>query len=164
MKRASLMPAGIPIGIATLAAFATAMVGGTITDLGPWYDSLIKPAFTPPRPVFPIAWTTIFALCAIAGVVAWRASRTSRTSDTVIGLFALNGFLNILWSLIFFRMQRPDWAFWELCLLWLSIATLIVYCGRISRLSAVLLLPYITWVTVAGALNWEIVRLNAPFG
>lgn len=108
MKRASLMPAGIPIGIATLAAFATAMVGGTITDLGPWYDSLIKPAFTPPRPVFPIAWTTIFALCAIAGVVAWRASRTSRTSDTVIGLFALNGFLNILWSLIFFRMQRPD--------------------------------------------------------
>ena len=45
----------------------------------------------------------------------------------------------------------------------MTIATLIVYCGRLSRLSAVLLLPYIAWVTAAGALNWEIVRLNAPF-
>lgn len=153
----------VPIGIASLAAFGVAMLGGTITDLGPWYEALAKPHFTPPRPVFPIAWTTIFALAAIAGVSAWRAAQDSRTSDTVIGLFALNGFLNILWSLLFFRMQRPDWAFYELVLLWLSVALLIGYCGRFSRTAALLLLPYIIWVTAAGVLNWEVVRLNAPF-
>lgn len=154
----------VPIGIASLAAFGVAMLGGTITDLGPWYESLAKPDFTPPRPVFPIAWTTIFALAAIAGVSAWRAAKDSRTSDTLIGLFALNGFLNLLWSLLFFRMQRPDWAFYELIVLWLSIAALIVYCGRVSRTASLLLVPYLVWVTAAGALNWEVVRLNAPFG
>lgn len=154
----------VPIAIASLAAFGVAMLGGTITDLGPWYESLIKPDITPPRPVFPIAWTTIFALTAIAGVSAWRAAPNSRVSDTVIGLFALNGFLNILWSLLFFRMQRPDWAFYELVVLWLSIAALIVYCGRFSRTAALLLVPYLVWVSAAGVLNWEVVRLNAPFG
>ncbi len=153
-----------PIVVAALAAVGVAAIGGTITELGPWYDSLAKPAWTPPRPVFPIAWTTIFTLAAIAGVSAWRAAPNARAAEMVIGLFALNGFLNILWSLLFFRIQRPDWAFYELVALWLSIAALIVVCWRHSRLAGALLLPYLVWVTIAGALNWEVVRLNGPFG
>lgn len=81
-----------------------------------------------------------------------------------MGLFALNGFLNISWSLIFFRLQRPDWAFYEVILLWLSILALIVYCGRFSKTAAALLVPYLAWVSFAGALNWAVVQLNAPFG
>lgn len=154
----------LPVGVAVLAATLVAVLGGTITDLGPWYESLHKPALTPPRPVFPIAWTTIFALAAVAAVSAWRAAPNSRISDTVIGLFALNGFLNVLWSLLFFRLQRPDWAFVELILLWLSITLLIGYCLRLSRPAALLLLPYLAWVTAAGLLNWGVVQLNAPFG
>lgn len=154
----------MPVAVALLAALGVAFIGGTITDLGPWYEGLVKPDWTPPRPVFPIAWTLIFALCAVAGVTAWRKAPNAKAADTVIGLFALNGFLNIGWSLLFFRMQRPDWAFFELVLLWLSILALIVYCGRISRLSGLLLVPYIAWVTIAGALNWQVYQLNAPFG
>jgi tryptophan-rich sensory protein len=109
-------------------------------------------------------WTSIFALTALAAVAAWRNAPNVQTSDMVIGLFALNGFLNILWSLIFFRMQRPDWAFAELLLLWLSVGALMLYCRRLSRLSAWLLLPYLIWVTAAGVLNWQVIELNAPFG
>ena len=141
----------MPIAVALLAALGVAFVGGSITDLGPWYENLAKPHWTPPRPVFPIAWTIIFALAAMAGVTAWRKAPNVQVSDTVIGLFAANGFLNILWSLLFFRMQRPDWAFYELIVLWLSIAVLIVYCWRLSKLSGLLLVPYLAWVTVAGA-------------
>lgn len=154
----------LPVGVASLAALGVALLGGTITDLGPWYESLNKPDWNPPRAVFPIAWTTIFALVAVAAVAAWRAAPNSRMSDTVIGLFALNGFLNVLWSLLFFRLQRPDWAFAELTLLWLSIALMIVYCNRFSRLAALMLVPYIVWVTIAGALNWQIIQLNPAFG
>jgi tryptophan-rich sensory protein len=153
-----------PIVIAALAALGVAMIGGTITELGPWYEGLRRPDWTPSPPVFPIVWTAIFTLAAVAGVSAWRAAPNPRTSDTIIGLFALNGFLNILWSLIFFRLQRPDWAFFELILLWLSIAALIVYCWRVSRLASVLLLPYLIWVSAAGTLNWQVVQLNGPFG
>lgn len=100
----------------------------------------------------------------MSAVYAWRDARTSAEAEWVIGLFALNGFLNITWSLIFFRLQRPDWAFYELIALWLSILVLIVYCGRFSRIAALLLLPYLGWVSFAGALNQAVVALNAPFG
>lgn len=154
----------MPIVIAGLAAVVVAMIGGTITNLGPWYEGLAKPDWTPPRPVFPIAWTIILALAAIAAVTSWRAAATDKVSDTIVGLFALNGFLNLLWSLLFFRMQRPDWAFVEVVALWLSILALVIYCGRQSKLAGVLLLPYLVWVTIAAALNWQIVQLNGPFG
>ena len=153
----------LPIIVAGIVALGIAMLGGTITDLGPWYQGLAKPDWTPPNFLFPVAWTAIFALAAVAAVATWRAAPNSRVADTVIGLFALNGFLNILWSLIFFRMQRPDWAFAELLLLWLSVGALILFCGRYSRLAALALVPYIVWVSIAGALNWSIVELNGPF-
>ncbi|KWV94560.1 TspO protein [Erythrobacter sp. AP23] len=154
----------LPIIVAGVAALGVAMLGATITDLGPWYQALEKPAWAPPDPVFGIAWTLIFALAAVAAVSTWRAAPTTRVADTVIGLFALNGFLNILWSLIFFRIQRPDWAFAELLLLWLSVGALILFCGRYSRLAGFALVPYLIWVTIAGALNWQVIELNGPFG
>jgi tryptophan-rich sensory protein len=79
-------------------------------------------------------------------------------------MFAINAFLNITWSMLFFRIQRPDLAFIELMLLWLSIAALIWYCWRYSRIAAVFFMPYLAWVTFAGALNWAVVDLNGPFG
>jgi tryptophan-rich sensory protein len=79
-------------------------------------------------------------------------------------MFALNGFLNILWSLLFFRLHRPDWALIEVVGLWLSVAALMVVIWRRSMTGAVLLVPYLMWVTFAGYLNMTIVRLNGPFG
>jgi benzodiazapine receptor len=154
----------LPVIVAGVVAIGIALLGMTVTDLGPWYQGLKKPEWNPPDPVFGIVWTLVFTLSAIAAVTSWRAARDVRTADTLIGLFALNGFLNILWSLLFFRMQRPDWAFAELLLLWLSIGALILFCGRQSRVAGLLLVPYLVWVTIAGALNWQIVALNGPFG
>lgn len=150
--------------VAALAAALIAFLGATITDLDGWYRTLEQPGWAPPDYVYGMAWTAIFALIALAGVSAWRRAPTTQASDMLIGLFALNGFLNILWSLLFFRAQRPDWALIELVALWISIAVLIVVCARYSKLAAILLLPYLAWVTVAGMLNWEVVQLNGPFG
>lgn len=154
----------IPVTIATAAAICVAALGATVTDLGPWYQALAKPAWNPPDVAFPIGWTVIYALITVAGITAWRAAPTSAKAESVIGLFALNGFLNISWSLIFFRLQRPDWAFYEVIVLWLSILAMILYCRRFSRGAAVLLVPYLAWVSFAAALNWAVVQLNGPFG
>ncbi|XUU61800.1 TspO/MBR family protein [Erythrobacter sp. HA6-11] len=153
-----------PAVIASIAALAVAMLGATITDLGPWYQGLAKPDWTPPGPAFGIIWTVVFALTAMSGITAWSKAPNGRAADWVISLFALNAFLNILWSLLFFRIQRPDWAMIELGLLWVSIAVLIIFCGRFSRLAAILLVPYLAWVSIAGALNWQVIQLNGPFG
>ena len=153
-----------PVLIAAAAAIVVAVLGGTITDLGPWYESLRKPDWQPPGPAFGIIWTTIYSLTAIAAVLAWRRAPAGQERESLVGLFALNGFLNILWSLLFFRLQRPDWALVEVALLWLSIVALIVFTARHSRLSGMLLTPYLVWVSIATMLNLEIVRLNGPFG
>jgi translocator protein len=144
------------------AAAAIALLGGTLTDLGPWYQGLEKPDWQPPGPAFGIIWTAIFAMAAASGVLAWRSARDAAAREWVIGLFALNGFLNVLWSLLFFRLQRPDWALVEVGALWLSVLLPMVVFFRRSRLASLLLAPYLIWVSIAAFLNLEIVRLNPP--
>jgi len=148
--------------VAATAALVVALIGGSLTDVGPWYQALAKPAWNPPDWAFGVIWTAIFALCAVAGVIAWRAAGAGRRA-WIIGVFCLNGSLNILWSLLFFRLRRPDWALEEVGLFWLSIAILLVFLWRISRTAGALIAPYLVWVTIATVLNYEIVRLNAPF-
>ncbi len=153
-----------PVWVAALAAFGVASVGALMTDLGPWYRSLIQPSFQPPDWAFGPAWTTIFALAAIAGVTAWRQAPDRASREWLLVLFAMNGFLNVFWSLLYFRLHRPDWALYEVGFLWLSVLLLIVVLGRYSRRAAWLLVPYLAWVAFAAALNFESVRLNGPFG
>ena len=152
-----------PVIAAALAAAAVASLGAWITDLGPWYQSLRQPAWKPPDALFGPAWTLIFGLAALAGISAWTHAPNRAGRLRVIWLFALNGLLNVLWSLLFFRLQRPDWALAEVGFLWLSIAALMLCFGPYSKAASWLLVPYIAWVTFAAILNLAIVRLNYPF-
>ena len=149
--------------VAAISATAVAAIGGTMTDLGPWYRSLNKPSWQPPDAAFGPVWTAIFACAAASSVIAWRRARSAATREWIIGLFALNGFLNVLWSLLFFRLRRPDWALIEVAGLWVSILLLILFLLRLSRTASVLLAPYIVWVSIAAALNFAVVRLNPAF-
>ena len=152
-----------PVLVAAAAAMAVAGLGALMTDLGDWYRQLAQPAWKPPDWLFGPAWTTIFALAAAAGASAWRKAPNQASREWMLALFALNGFLNVLWSLLYFRLRRPDWALFEVGLLWLSVLLLIVVLGRYSRAAAWLLVPYLAWITLAGALNWGTVQLNQPF-
>ncbi|MCB1519074.1 MAG: tryptophan-rich sensory protein [Hyphomicrobiaceae bacterium] len=152
-----------PVLAAAALAMFVAVLGGTLTDTGPWYQSLAKPALQPPDWSFGVVWTLLFALVATAGVIAWNAARDRREREWIFALFSLNGFLNVLWSLLFFQARRPDWAMIEVVLLWISILVLMVFLARISRTASLLLLPYLGWVGLAAYLNFEIVRLNGPF-
>lgn len=153
----------LPVIVAALVAALVAEVGMTMTDLGPWYHGLRQPDWAPADAAYGAAWTLIYALTALAGVTAWRASRRTADRELLLGAFAANGFLNIVWSLLFFRMRRPDLAFYEGLLLWVSVAALVWVAARVSRPAALLLLPYLAWVTFALTLNFAVVRLNGPF-
>jgi translocator protein len=144
------------------AAVVVALLGGVLTDIGPWYYSLRQPPWKPPDWAFGPIWTVIFTTTVIAGARAWTLA-TPRERGHLVQLFALNGVLNVLWSALFFRFQRPDWALVEVFALWLSVLALVLYSLPIHRLSAWLLTPYLIWVSIAAALNYEVVRLN-PLG
>jgi translocator protein len=153
----------MPVLVAALAAITVALAGGLLTDIGPWYRGLAKPSWQPPDWAFGPAWTLIFTLTATAAVMTWLVLPDSAARTTLIALYAANAVLNIAWSAIFFRMRRPDWAFFELLALWLSIVALIVFTLAWRPLAAWLLTPYLAWVTFAGVLNRAVVVRNAPF-
>jgi len=154
----------LPVLVAAGTAILVASVGATMTDIGPWYQGLAKPSWQPPDWLFGPAWTLIFALAALSAVTAWREAPDQPSREWMVGLFAVNGVLNILWSALFFRLRRPDWALVEVVFLWLSVLALILVLRRYSRTAALLLVPYLAWVSFAAVLNLAVVRLNAPFG
>ncbi len=151
------------IGIAAAAAIAVAVAGGLLTDIGPWYKSLKQPRWKPPDWAFGPIWTVVFTCAATAGVMAWGRAPTDADRHTMVILFAINGLLNALWSLLYFRLRRPDWALAELGLLWLSIVALIVAMAPYAPTASWLMAPYLVWVSTAGLLNLATIRLNGPF-
>jgi len=52
----------------------------------------------------------------------------------------------------------------EVVFLWLSVLVPMIVFSRYAKLASWLLVPYLVWVSFAAFLNWEIVRLNGPFG
>ena len=152
-----------PVALAALAALAVAGLGALATDLGPWYQGLQQPAWKPPDILFGPAWTLIYALTALSALIAVQKTAPGPARRNLLRLFGANAGLNILWSALFFRFQRPDWALAEVVLLWASICVLILVTARVSRLASGLLVPYLAWVSFAATLNLAVVRLNAPF-
>jgi translocator protein len=155
---------GIEIIIAAASVSVVAVVGGLMTDVGPWYENLRFPKLRPPNWLFGPAWTLLFILIAAAGVIAWESAEDPAVRFQLVVLFAINGVLNLFWSPLFFKLRRPDWALYELLLFWLSIVGLIVAAAQVASFAAWLLVPYLAWVTFAGWLNWRVVQLNKPFG
>lgn len=134
--------------------------GGLLTDIGPWYKGLKRPRLNPPDWLFGPAWTIILGLAAWSAATAWTAATSDGQRQLVVGLFAANALFHFLWSPLFFKLQRPDWALIEVALLWGSIVALVVALAPISSSATLMLVPYLAWVSFAAWLNWQIVRLN----
>lgn len=153
----------VPILVTGAATLCVASVGAALTRLGPWYRDLVKPAWQPPDAAFGIVWTAIYVLAATAALTGWHAMKAGRDRAILLVLFAVNAALNLLWSHLFFGLQRPDWALIEVAPFWLSILALMVFIGRHDRRAALFLLPYLLWVAFAAALNAAVVSLNPAF-
>jgi tryptophan-rich sensory protein len=151
------------LALAFVLSYATAGAGAALTELGPWYFALQHPAWKPPDAAFGVIWTTIFTLCAVSGWLAWQAANSPAGRRCVVWQFGVNALLNILWSALYFKLQRPDWALYEVVFLWISILALIVGLWRLSRWASWLVIPYAIWVGFAAVLNLQTVQLNGPF-
>ncbi|WP_395665904.1 TspO/MBR family protein [Methylocella sp.] len=141
---------------------AIAAVGGATTapQIGSWYASLAKPAFTPPNGAFPIVWPALYGLIAVALWRLWDRAPASPQRRAALLTLGANLALNALWSPVFFGLHATKWG---LAIILAMIATLvaaIIGAARADRLAAALLAPYLAWIVFAAALNAEIVRLN----
>lgn len=136
--------------------FAAALTGGLFKP-GAWYAGLAKPSWTPPNWLFAPAWTVLYIMIAVAGWRIWEAGHRGPALWLWIGGLIVNA----LWSYLFFGLQKPGIAFVDLVAMWLSIVAFIVIARGVDTTASLLFVPYLAWVTFAGALNFAIWRLNS---
>ena len=125
-----------------------------------WYVALDKPRWNPPSWVFAPVWTTLYVLMGVAAWLAWREVGLG----VALAPFAVQLVLNAAWTWLFFGLRRPGLALADLVVLWLAVAVTLVAFWSVRPLAGALLVPYLAWVTFAGALNASLWRRNRPRG
>ncbi len=128
-------------------------------DVPEFYASLNQPSWAPPAWLFGPAWTVLYILIAIAGWLVWRP-RGFAGAPFALSLFIVQMVFNALWTWLFFVWHLGAWSFAEILFLWVLIASTIAVFWTHSRSAALLLVPYLMWVTFASALNYAMWTLN----
>jgi tryptophan-rich sensory protein len=130
----------------------------TVSSVSTWYLTLNKPFFNPPSWLFGPVWITLYLLMGFALYLIWN--NYTKDSKPALTFFAIQLVLNSLWSIIFFDLRNPLFAFIEIIILWLFIFLTMVYSYKRSKTAVYLLIPYILWVSFAVILNFSIFYLN----
>ncbi len=144
-----------------LAACGAAAATGAMIQPGEWYDALKKPFWTPPSWVFPVVWTTLYIL------MAWSAMRVAVLEGVdgaaqmqALAFWALQIALNTLWTPVFFGLKRMKAGMAVMVCLWLSVAATTLAFLSVDVIAGLMFLPYLVWVSIAGTLNFTVIRLN----
>jgi len=142
--------------------FSAAFIGSIFTRdaVNNWYATLNKPSFTPPDWLFGPVWTILYILMAISAFIVWQKGLANPAVRIALTIYLIQLILNGFWSVIFFSLKLPWLAFIEIILLWSAIVFTILMFARVSIIAALLLVPYMLWVSFAAVLNFSIWLLN----
>jgi translocator protein len=142
------------------ASVATGAVGAFASvRAASFYGQLAQPSWAPPAWLFGPVWSVLFVLMAVAAWLVWRRHGFSGARSALV-LYAVQLVANALWTWLFFAWQLGAVAFAEIVLLWWLIAATLWLFWRLHRMAALLLVPYLAWVSFAAALNLALWRLN----
>jgi tryptophan-rich sensory protein len=141
-------------------AFLTAAVGAAASvNAGTFYSVLLRPSWAPPAWLFGPVWTTLYFLMGISAWLVWMKSGLTG-GRSAFSLFILQLVVNALWSWLFFQWREGALAFVDVVLLWFLIVATIVAFWRIRKSAAVMLVPYLAWVTFASILTFAVWQRN----
>ena len=145
-----------------IACQGAGLLGSIFTEMSvfTWYPTLVKPWFTPPPGIIPDVWMVLFTLMGVSLFLAWRAGLTLPEFRGAAYAFAAQYVFNILWSAAFFGLQSLVAGLVVIAMLWVLILLTIYRFYPLSREAAMLLVPYIAWVSFAAFLNYSILKLN----
>jgi translocator protein len=156
----------IALVISLALPYAAAALGSLATSqsVDTWYETLQRPAWTPPGRVIGAVWTVLYGLMGLSAWLTWRAGATGEADAEQVGSarawFLGQLGLNALWSFAFFGLRSPLAGLGVIVPLWLSIVGWIRATERVSRPAARLQWPYLGWVSFATCLNAAIWWMN----
>ncbi len=132
----------------------------TVAAIPSWYAALNKPWFSPPNWLFGPVWTLLYLLMGIAGYMLWQNKGTGKAAKLALVFFFIQLVLNGVWTPLFFGAHLIAWAFVEIVLMLLFILLTIIFSFKTKPKAAILLLPYLFWVSFASLLNFSLWQLN----
>ena len=143
-----------------VATFAAGGVGAIASArAATFYGQLSRPAWAPPAWLFGPVWSALYLCMAVAAWLVWR-QHGFRGARSALWLFVAQLFANALWTWLFFGMHRGALSLAEIVLLWLLIAATIAAFWPLQRFAALLLVPYLAWVSFATALTLSLWQRN----
>lgn len=144
-----------------LVVFAVAISGSMVTTSGmDWYRTLSVPAWTPSGSVIGAVWTGIYLLSIVAAIEWWSRKERDVLFRAVAALFALNAFLNVGWSVVFFGLNALAGAVIVAALLAATTWLLVGLAWKRRAVVSALLVPYAVWATFAGYLTSVVAAQN----
>ena len=124
-----------------------------------WYADLVKPNFQPPGWAFGAVWSTLYTMIGLSLAAIFNEQPSAPRSRGLI-LFSVQMLLNFSWSPTFFGAHAIDVALLIIIANAVLLALTIASFWRLRPLAGALLLPYLAWLCLATALNFETGRLN----
>ena len=125
-----------------------------------WYAQLSRPSFTPPDWTFGVVWPVLYVMMGISAFLIWNMGIDKQQVKVALSVFSLQLILNGLWTPLFFGLHLIGLALVEIIMMWAAILLTILTFWRVSKPAALLLLPYILWVSFAVVLNASLFLLN----
>lgn len=130
---------------------------GLVTSSYMDYSMINKPVLSPPGIVFPIVWTIIYILMG----VSYAILEERKLIDNKINLiYYAQLFVNLLWSIFFFVLKWRLFSFFWILLLIVLVIIMIKKFYNKNKLSGLLQIPYLLWISFAAYLNISIYLLN----
>lgn len=150
-----------PVIVSILIAETAGLIGSLFTadSVAGWYIEISKPAWNPPSWIFGPVWVVLYALMGIAAFLVWQ-QKDMFGRKFALWVYGVHLVLNALWSILFFGLKNPGFAFFEIIVLFISILITTVLFWRINLIAGLLMIPYIAWVSFATFLNYTIWHLN----
>ena len=148
----------LSLGLILLVTFAASGIGGFVTSSSkePWYSEIILPAFNPPSWVFSPVWTALYILMSVAIWIVWIKTSNKK----ILQLYFVHLFFNAIWSVIFFGFHQIFVALIDLGIILIFIIWLMKIYYQVSKISFLLMTPYLLWSSYALILNATIFYLN----
>lgn len=147
------------LGWLGVTCIAAALGAWASMQAGSFYTQLVRPDWAPPAAWFSPVWSTLYVLMAISAWLVWREKGFKEACGALI-LFLIQLAVNALWSWLFFAWKMGGAAFADIIVLWILIALTLRAFWRIKPVAALLLVPYLLWVSFAMALNYAVWQLN----
>jgi tryptophan-rich sensory protein len=144
--------------ICVLPGFVGAMIN--VKAIPAWYAFIERPSFAPPNWVFAPVWTALYVMMGVSLFLVWRRGTETPGVKDALKIFVVQLILNGIWTPVFFGLRSPLAGLFIIVLMWIAILITIIKFFPISRTAAVLLIPYLAWVSFATALNVGFYWLN----